>query len=254
MKKLILFLILFLCFTLHASAWNPLIIGSGTSGGCYDCSGTARFLWECNSVTVGDTGYSPCGCSDGDTSISVLEGSAAINPVGTCEFTDGGSNGWDYYSWNGSGGEIDPDNYTIFIRFRVNTWKDSSLLFAAYDVSASGNNIKFLFTSSNNMHHLHNTVTGTDALAVLSGNAVATGSWCTVRGRFRASGSNPDIGISVSECGTDSQEDNDNGSDFTESLSTNEVHLGNFSNVVDGDLDVDYIRIYDGWIDTDPNA
>jgi hypothetical protein len=31
MKKLILFLILFLCFTLHASAWNPLIIGSGTS-------------------------------------------------------------------------------------------------------------------------------------------------------------------------------------------------------------------------------
>ena len=82
-KRYFIIVLVLLFLALSASARMTVMMVGG-AGECADCSvNDASFIWEANSTTVGDVGYSPCGCSDGSTTMTG-SGDAAISAGSGC--------------------------------------------------------------------------------------------------------------------------------------------------------------------------
>ena len=258
MKKIIIILLLLVLLGSNSDAINPAILsGISSSGSCADCSGTASFVWEINSATVGDTGYSPCGCvsATGDSSatengdISISSGSAVVDDVVS-------DDGQDYYNFDNGADVLSDDTVgTVFIRFKVTTWADYTQLFKIYaDVN---NQINVRLTSSNDLEASHVGDTNSTGV-VLAGNNVSTGTEYIVRYRWEVGRGTTDSQLTLYSSAM-SQLDDDSDLDSITAFAAGTqagdgaFRVANRSNVNGANFTIYYVRLYQEWLDADPN-
>jgi len=257
MKKLFLILILS-CFV-ATGAWAlfaPMaLVATDGAASCADCSGTASFIWECNSTTVGDTGFSPCGCSDGDTTLAATGGVSVS--AGTFIMDDiAGGDGNDYYSADVSSDDVIDDTIgTVFIRLTVNTWSDDTRLFR---LVGDANN--FIYLSIDSLNDIRIWHEGNDVRTqiVTAGNSFATDTEYIIRARWRTADLDPNLQITffnTSMVQQDDVSDNTNLTAFTTQAGAGDLKIGNPNNVGTGaKYTIKYMHFYKEWLDADPNV
>ena len=133
MKKLILSILFILCLSFQASAFNPMIVVSGSGSGgvvCDDCSGATMFAWHMEDddstpdVTIGN----PCGCSDGDK-VGAETGTPAFSGA---QKSDGElslliNGGAEYYTFVVDADDIfNMDDFKITFDIYVTSWPTAS--------------------------------------------------------------------------------------------------------------------------------
>ena len=257
MKRLLI-VILCLFFVSVANAGNlmvlsPVISTAGCAG--YDCSGVGSFIWECNSTTVGDTGFCPYGCSDNDTSATAAGGDESIAD-GLCSFNDASANGGDYYYFDSPSTTID-DEGTVFVKFRVNTaWVDSARLF-----TLRGGNTDYImircYTVNNNMNLVHS---GNNNFRQVSNadNHIAVNTWYIAKGYWKVNEAGNDLRLTVyNSTGTELEDDfaDRDLSVFNVQPSTDDLEIGQSVATPTGiDIDIEYIHFYEGNVGADPNG
>lgn len=251
MKKYLLVLLIFYV----AQAQANYIMSTVTAGGCADCSGDEKLIWECNSTTVGDAGFSPCGCSDGDTSVT-LNGNAAVSS-GLLTLNDTSANGADYATLTVSSGDLcGSSEGTVWIRFRVNTWKNSWVLFRL--LGSTDEQIYIALTGDNDLIAQFVHSGGTYDSAGLSGNNVSTGAWYVVRYRYKVGRATADQEITLYNAAMTELESNpdlDAIATLAVAPGAEDFQCGNSSGGVTGqNVDIEYVHTYGTWRNDDPNA
>lgn len=265
MKKLFLAIVFVCLFSLNSSAISPAILGiiEGETGGasCASCTGTTLFIWECNSTTVGDTGYSPCGCSAGSTTMSAGGGNETISGGAAVFDDDSGANGNDYYYTSITTEDIvAEDEGTIFVRFKIDSskcdgtdengtiiWKvdaDSVNYFRVYISGCPSPYNLVLYRRQNDTYYDNIT---------LSGDALVAGTEYIMRYRWDASASSADHELDVFNTSMSEQDGSTAGGDLNAmSASLSALIVGNNSSTgTDSIFYVYYIHIYSDWRDTD---
>jgi len=250
MKKLFLMLILS-CFV-ATGAWAlfapmALVATDGVAGP--DCSGTAYLLWECDNVDV-----TVSGCADDDTSATAND--QATITAGWAVYDDSAdSDGHDYHKFTVTDTTLD-DEFTIFIRFKIDTWTDNARLF---DLMADVDNFARiqLYSSNDLLMAYKNGTNGDNVSAYLNGNHVSTGTEYILRYRRRIdAGVDHEITLfntSMVQQETE-QTDVDWGGSFSTEPSTDDLRIGNTLSAAQGsDINIDYVHIYQEWRDDDPN-
>lgn len=252
-----MFIILCLFIPFHAQAIMPGLLemwGAGAAS-CYDCSGTASFIWEMNSTTVGDTGFSPCGCvsatgddsATADNNVSIADGTMILDDVAA-------NNGDDNYKFdNGADVLTDDTQGTVFIRLEVNTWVDSTRLFTIYGGADDLIYAKIASTDELAVHHQ-----GSNDLTNLAttGSAMA-GAERIVRIRWKTGEADIDLQLTVYNTAMAQQDDISVDGDltaFTSQAGNTDFSIGNVSAVAGAKITFKYIHVYQEWRDADPNA
>ena len=259
MKKLIILILLFpaLCFGGPIQdAQKKVIARKNAVVACYDCSGTASFLWECNSTTVGDTGFSPCGCvSSGEDDIAASSGNVSIAD-GTCIFNDTSANGLDtYYFDNGTDGLSDDTVGTVFIRFKITTWgNDDVSLFNIYE--DADNYIQLRYDTSDELAGRHRG-NATAVNVVTTDSPLSTGVEYIARFRWRTADLDPNLTVNVYLTSMEEQgsgaSDNTNCTAFANQAGVSDFKIGNFSSNTGSNVTIYYVHTYGEWLDADPN-
>jgi len=137
MKKLIVIIAILLCspfaYAGMQDAHKAVIARMNVaSGGCDSCTDGLVFAWYANDPTVGDTGYTPCGCSVGDS-----EGTAndSVTIAGTApnRYVDASDAG-KYFAFDvGTGGtSLFPDSGSVLIKFQIDTYNSQASIFTIY--------------------------------------------------------------------------------------------------------------------------
>lgn len=249
MKKLLLIPILLLLFAVQASAWmSPVVCGGGVeSEGCDTCGGDPNptFVWYCNSATVGDTGSSPCGCSDNDTS-ATQNGDATISG-GAVVCNDDSSNGGDYYSFDVADIFNEAEG-SVIIKFEITTWGDwwIHLWNVEYD---SNNRIRLLIPNDNDVA-LYWTGGGTTQYINtqdIDSDNISTSTTYYAICRWTKSDVNPNLYLNVysdAETSVVSGSNNNNLADMT-NPSGEALYVGNKITGADNDFKIYYIKMYD---------
>ena len=251
--KTLLSIILFICLIpFNASA---LMVGLNLQWGqnintSYDCSGAALLLWECNSTTVGDTGFSPCGCSDSDTTAVAIGSDEAIT-TGSCVFNDATADGQDYYTLDGTD-LFTPASFTVFVRFEVVSWANSAHLFRVFGSATDG---AFVMLTSNN--DLKGVYIGDSASedVLLTGNAVSTGVEYIVRYRGKQGEAGNDHQITLFSTVLAELDDTENDDDlaaFATAPGADDFKVGNNTVNANSHIKIKYIHSYTGYLTTDP--
>jgi len=249
--KWVRYILILLLFSFPAHAVTVTIINVG---GCADCgNNNASFIWECNSVTVGDTGYAPCGCSDGDTSATA--NSDATITSGACVFDDTVSeDGGDYYGFDNGADVLSDDTlFTVFIKFKVTTWIDNTWLFTIF--GDADNKVIVRLSDSNDLEGIHEGNTDDDRV-VLTGNNVSTGTDYIVRYRGQVGEAGNDHQISLySASGThiESITEDDDLTAFATQAGDGDFAVGNKSGVTSSNISIYYAHVYKEWRADDPN-
>ena len=224
---------------------------------CADCAlNDASFIWECNSVTVGDTGFSPCGCSDGDTSMNAND-DAAISS-GTCVFNDVGGDGGDFYDATISSDDLLDDTVgTVFIRFKVTTWIAYAHLFAAYGDADDKINIYLIGTSgSGDIECEHQGNADYETIATTS-TELALNTEYILRYRWNTAASAADHQITTYTTAMVEVDDSGAGDDltaFTDAQTSLRVGNWRADDYFSSNITIYYVHVYKAWKDTDPNA
>lgn len=226
--------------------------GDHNAAGCADCSGTASFIWECNSATVGDTGYSPCGCSDGDD-VGIPYNDATISS-GAAVLNDTSTDGLDRYVFdNGSDVLSDDTVGTVFIGLKVTTWINTVNLF--HINGDTNNNVRIYLNSSNDVFGLHIGNGDQDIVALLGSN-VSTGVNYVIRYRWRTTGdADHEITLYPADMSstTETNNDADNLTAFTTQADAGDFHVGNYGTTTGSNFKIGFIHMYKEYRDTDPN-
>lgn len=253
MKRILFALIIFLCFVPLAQG---IIVGQGglgtSAGGCASCSGTATFIWECNSTTVGEG--SPCGCSDGDTT-ATANGQVSISS-GAAVFNDTSNNGADFYAFDNGADVLTDDTLgTVFIRFKVTTWVDAAKLFRLY--GNDNNFIALRLASSNDLDGRFNHGGVLETIEITGGN-ISTGTEYIARYRWQTGEAGDDHQITLFNTSM-SQLDNiledDDPTAFAVQAGDGDFRVGHDTTGSTGsNISVYYIHVYNEWKDTDPNG
>ena len=196
MKKLILTLLLYLLIAIpsHGQDVAMMVVGSGVTSSCDDCSGT--LIWASHFEGTGNSGQtfdittnSPCGCSD-DASKLITYLSAAAN---SNDFASDGSYSFkqatdaDYATSPLTGASVNVMSIQFDLYFI--TWDDSTeLIKLRYD----GNNQFTIGMSTTDEISASWTGNGTTKVKISSDWNLATGNCSTIRAQARV-GTSPYI-------------------------------------------------------------
>jgi len=251
MKKFILLItLLFFCFGFSSPHHRIIARKNAEAPSCYDCSGVGAHLWECNSTTVGEG--TPCGCTDNDSTASGT-GDVGI-ATGLCSFDDTVSeDGNDYYTFGAPSTTID-ESGTVFIKFRINTAVASIRLFQIIGTSGAVDRLQAYLYGSTNIAGLY--LGNSVSLDVrLSGGNTAVDTWYIARYYWNDGGTDSHRITLLNGSTSATIEDNEDVEALT-AFSTNSASLecGNHSAITSSDFDIDYIHVYTGWVETDPNG
>ncbi|HUV25782.1 MAG TPA: hypothetical protein VMW34_00320 [Anaerolineales bacterium] len=251
MKRFIL--ICLLIFGLSSPVSAISLIGSGISGepSCDSCTGALLFSWYCNDPTVGDTGYSPCGCSAGDSEASA-NGTVGITS-GEVITTDTGEDGADYYSFDVSSNDLVVGSVgTTFIQFTVTTWIDDLKIW--FVVPPAGNWLNLFLEGADEMTFSYRGGYDADAISTNSAD-LAVDTLYKVRVRWREA-SSPYVTLTVWAGTDDWAETPIEDREYTSTLTTwtgqpttDGYRVGNTA-AVNGVVKIDFIKTYNDYRDT----
>ena len=134
MKKLILFTLFSLCIALQASAWNPMIMTSGSSAAAIDYSDITLWVNFLNGPTSGSANYTilegTTEHSAGDTTL-LLSAGAVVSTTAKKDSNYGlyGVGAYDYGSLVPNAGDIISDDEGRFGTWlRIQTWVVNALI------------------------------------------------------------------------------------------------------------------------------
>jgi len=254
--RLILSILFILCLSFQASAWNPMVVVSGSGGGgCYSCTDPVGILWECNDLTVGDTNYSPCGCSSGD---SEATNSGAAISTGTCVYDDTSeNNGIDYFIFDVSSYDIfDSDAGTLFIRMTVDTAITDTRIFMVY--AGAGDYIALGTDGVDDLKGVYRGNAGTVRTVTTTSAYCTAGTEFILRFRWRLTGTpNLELNVyntSMVEQGTGPTNDNEL-DEWTDDPGAGEFWVGENRGAITGyKHTVKYYHLYKDWRDSDTLA
>lgn len=221
--RTIVFLLFSLTFVCSATGMM-LIHGQKVAGtSCDSCTGGLIFSWYCNTTTVGDTGYSPCGCSAGDTS-----GAANDSCTVHDSYVDSADAG-KYINFDVSSDDIWIDTVgSMLIDFQVDTWVNGADLFAIFvDVT---DRFRLYLTSDDELVALHEGNDNDVFVSTSSVSTVVTGQRYFVVARWTSADVDPNLKIEVynsSETLVDDNTSNTNLSAFDNVPSAGSFFVGN---------------------------
>ena len=251
--KYLLYLLLFILLAIPADAgWYY--------GGCneYSCTGNGAHLWECDSTTVNDPVFCHIGCSDADISASAAGSDESIAD-GVCSFDDASSDSGDYYTFDAPSATIE-DAGTVFIKFRVNAWVDEARFFIIWGESdwlMIELNTTDAGVADRNLSGFYRANSVTDTVNLIGDN-VDTGVWFIVRHYWNNDEAGNDHRITLYSASGVEIEDVNEDDDLEEFVAgdpgADDLQIGNAAAVNDSDIDVDYVHLYEGWQEIDPNG
>lgn len=247
LKRFIIFLGLVACLGSVADArMNSYIAGHGAVAGapagdtCSGCAGTGLiFSWYCNSTTVGDTGYSPYGCSCGDTSATAND-SVTITS-GYINAADGNK----YYKFTVSSYDIFTDTEgSVLIDFQVDTFVDNAGIYRVY---GDGNNYLFVGIDNTDEIQVFYRSNSQNHNCITTGSQVSVSTRYYVIARWTQSDVDPNLFIGLynsSETLLDSATYNTNPSDFLVDPDADDMRVGETQGI-DAAFKIYSIKVWD---------
>lgn len=247
--KYLILLSLFLCPSVEAAGRLDYLKGATSSFSCADCSGTAVLIWGCDTTTVTSGSAPTCGCADQDTTASAV-GEATIT-TGECIFNDAGNNGDDYYVLD-SPSTSDLVG-TVFIKFYFTTIVNNAILFKIYQ--GAGNQLSVYITDTGRLVGYYNGG-ATDTVTLATGTAVSTGSYFTLRYRWKAAEAGTDHQMTLYNAALAQIDDLAEDDDLVAfEIDPAYIHVGLNSTSANGsNFKISYVHLYAEWVDTDAYA
>ena len=121
MKKLILSILFIICLSIQASAWNPMVVVSGSSvveeTSCGTGSPELLFWWNMTDADVSDN---VCVHAGGDSSATANGGEISVGS-GAITITDTGDTGGDYYAFTSASAQIPQSDFTVEMKVNMST-------------------------------------------------------------------------------------------------------------------------------------
>ncbi len=184
-------LLILLCFPFLFAGQNYYKHGGGAISTpiCDSCISGLMLSWYCDSETINDVAYSPCGCSAGDT--SAVSGDSCTITDGYINSTDGGK----YYSLSVDSRDIFTEvEGSVIIKFRIITSVEYTEI---WSVRANADNlIRFSDRSGNDVSFYYRGFDfGVEIYTV--GNHIIIGEDFYALLRWRQGSSDPALSLSV---------------------------------------------------------